>query len=295
MNHIFTGYTVAYRISGFSCEQTAPWERTLENPTSLSIMILDDDSFEMSVVWTLVDDCGLRMPYHVNLKVEVGATRHVLCKLESNGIANGVVQTSKNSHGFTSLQFQICPRRNARMPPVVSDVVVAAAVEDCSGYFSANVEFVHVCSWSASLFHFDTMSTSKRPDFVLDTVFQNPPLPLPTPPPQHPTLLLPTPEAQPPPSTARKPIPIPMKPTSPALSTTASNKPEVAETETQKPTSPETTPPGNQNPVETDKEPKRKNPPESSAQRSLFTGNQGINPTEATKKTKHEDNTKPDP
>ncbi|GKE19563.1 hypothetical protein Tco_1427140, partial [Tanacetum coccineum] len=25
------------------------------------------------------------------------------------------------------------------MPPVVSDVVVAAAVEDCSGYFSANV------------------------------------------------------------------------------------------------------------------------------------------------------------
>ncbi|GKB80882.1 DNA/RNA-binding protein Kin17, partial [Tanacetum coccineum] len=105
----------AYRISGFSCEQTAPWERTLENPTSLSIMILDDDSFEMSVVWTLVDDCGLRMPYHVNLKVEVGATRHVLCKLESNGIANGVVQTSKNSHGFTSLQIQICPRRNARV------------------------------------------------------------------------------------------------------------------------------------------------------------------------------------
>ncbi|GKG36724.1 hypothetical protein Tco_0444402, partial [Tanacetum coccineum] len=29
------------------------------------------------------------------------------------------------------------------MPPVVSDVVVAAAVEDCSSYFSANVEFVH--------------------------------------------------------------------------------------------------------------------------------------------------------
>ncbi|GJS08642.1 hypothetical protein Tco_0365438 [Tanacetum coccineum] len=32
------------------------------------------------------------------------------------------------------------------MPPVVSDVVVAAAVEDCSGYFSANVEFVHGCN-----------------------------------------------------------------------------------------------------------------------------------------------------
>ncbi|GJX61576.1 hypothetical protein Tco_0294476 [Tanacetum coccineum] len=32
----------------------------------------------------------------------------------------------------------------SKMPPVVSDVVVAAAVEDCSGYFSANVEFVHV-------------------------------------------------------------------------------------------------------------------------------------------------------
>ncbi|GJT22077.1 hypothetical protein Tco_0892014 [Tanacetum coccineum] len=30
------------------------------------------------------------------------------------------------------------------MPPVVSDVVVAAAVEDSNGYFSANVEFVHV-------------------------------------------------------------------------------------------------------------------------------------------------------
>ncbi|GKA97562.1 hypothetical protein Tco_0825456 [Tanacetum coccineum] len=30
------------------------------------------------------------------------------------------------------------------MPPVVSDVVVAAAVEDCSGYFSANVEFVNM-------------------------------------------------------------------------------------------------------------------------------------------------------
>ncbi|GKE98609.1 hypothetical protein Tco_0021960, partial [Tanacetum coccineum] len=34
-----------------------------------------------------------------------------------------------------------------RLLDIVSDVVVAAAVEDCSGYFSANVEFVHVCSW----------------------------------------------------------------------------------------------------------------------------------------------------
>ncbi|GJZ67110.1 hypothetical protein Tco_0630350 [Tanacetum coccineum] len=32
----------------------------------------------------------------------------------------------------------------SKMPPVVSDVVVAAAVEDCSGYFSANVEFVQI-------------------------------------------------------------------------------------------------------------------------------------------------------
>ncbi|GJR62033.1 hypothetical protein Tco_1504195 [Tanacetum coccineum] len=46
-------------------------------------------------------------------------------------------------------------------------------------------------------FHFDTMSTSRRPDFVLETVFQNLPLPLPAPPPQHPTLPLPATLAQP--------------------------------------------------------------------------------------------------
>ncbi|GJU01007.1 hypothetical protein Tco_1111345, partial [Tanacetum coccineum] len=37
------------------------------------------------------------------------------------------------------------------MPPVVNEVVVADAmvkVEDSSGYFLANIEFVCVCSWT---------------------------------------------------------------------------------------------------------------------------------------------------
>ncbi|GJX23884.1 DNA helicase [Tanacetum coccineum] len=169
-------------------------------------------------------------------------------------------------------------------------------------------------------FHFDVNSTSNRKVFVLDTVFKEtvpllpaPPIapePLPeqmvfpetmvTPPVGPvPTFPLSSEPPQTPPNlspTEPEPIPIPMNaPTNPALSTTVSNEPQSIVPDIQKPTHPKTTPPGNQNLIEPSKEPKRKNPTESSTRRALFMNNQELEPTEDTKKRKHEDNTKPEP
>ncbi|GKE37484.1 hypothetical protein Tco_1460889 [Tanacetum coccineum] len=104
-------------------------------------------------------------------------------------------------------------------------------------------------------FYFDIMSTSRRPDFVLDTVFPNIPLALPAPPlgipMEHPELILHPPSTQiletPNPDPTAVPIiepqpqittnvphttsdttPIQLpNPLSPALSTTASNEPDI--------------------------------------------------------------------
>ncbi|GKB96079.1 hypothetical protein Tco_0982216 [Tanacetum coccineum] len=77
-------------------------------------------------------------------------------------------------------------------------------------------------------------------------------------------------------------------PVSPTLSTTASNEPDITETEISKPSSRKTTPPTNQQPVQTEKELKIKDPPKSSARRSPFTDDQE-KPSETSKKMKHED------
>ncbi|GJX42382.1 DNA helicase, partial [Tanacetum coccineum] len=65
-------------------------------------------------------------------------------------------------------------------------------------------------------FHFDSTSTSRKIDFVLDRVFKDTILPLPAPPIQH---------APPEPTLTKQPEPVPLAKTlSPALSTTTSNK-----------------------------------------------------------------------
>ncbi|GJW13242.1 phospholipase-like protein, partial [Tanacetum coccineum] len=112
-------------------------------------------------------------------------------------------------------------------------------------------------------FHFDTLSTSRRPDFVLDTVFQDDPLPLPAPPAPR---SLPIPPEQMPLEAAN--------PLSPALSTAASNEPEVTEADIPTQTTPQTTPPPNEFTPETKKDTKRKDPPHPSARKTLFTGQQ---------------------
>ncbi|GJV95688.1 hypothetical protein Tco_1547265 [Tanacetum coccineum] len=96
------------RISRLSCEQTATWERTIRQTPRTLIMILDDDLLKMSVWDHWFDDCGLKDVLPCQLKVEVGATRHVLCKLESNGIANGVVQTSYKVN-MSDEGYRSCP------------------------------------------------------------------------------------------------------------------------------------------------------------------------------------------
>ncbi|GKE26197.1 hypothetical protein Tco_1441581 [Tanacetum coccineum] len=128
-------------------------------------------------------------------------------------------------------------------------------------------------------FHFDTLSTLKRPDFVLDTVFQNVPLSLPAPPipiqelpliqgvdllvtqPQNLQNLSPTLLEPPAINVANPP--------SPALSTTESNEPKVIEADIGNATTLKTTPP-TEAPPETKKETKRKNLHQSTTRRALF-------------------------
>ncbi|GKA62881.1 DNA helicase [Tanacetum coccineum] len=139
-------------------------------------------------------------------------------------------------------------------------------------------------------FHFDSTSTSKRPDFVLDAVFPNIPLALPAPPleirMEHPE----QPKTTIVPHTTSDTTPIQaLNPPSPALSTTGSNEPKKTEIETETPTTPKTTPPTIPLPVTTKEEQKKQNPPTSTAKRVLFMDDPDAKPSDATKKPKHED------
>nr|GEU30622.1 DNA helicase [Tanacetum cinerariifolium] len=129
-------------------------------------------------------------------------------------------------------------------------------------------------------FHFDSGSSSKRRDLVLDRVFKSTLLPLPAPPP-HVILLEPIIKEQPRASQAPKPIATPIsehqleaiqytKPLSFALSTPASNQPEVVEPETAGTKEPQSTPSTTPEIVKPIKGDQQTNLPKTSARKSLF-------------------------
>ncbi|GJU35943.1 DNA helicase [Tanacetum coccineum] len=368
----------AYRITGFSCEHTGPWERTLENPTSLAFgkfisvqeipngnfpehyfnfasynelparlhiknLVLTESTFYSGNIIRLT--LWHEMALNFNVREYEAVEKPVIIAVSSCWVKqfNGL-QLSGTSATHYYLNPNIPETYHIKQQAIIGDgsgtISFACFSKQANCLVKDINELLAECldrnpyhlppalkelegTTYIFQFHFDVNSTSSRKVFVLDTVFKETVLPLPAPPiapiapePVPRQTMFPDPTPTPPTdtiptlslsdeapqelpnlsSTAPQPIPIPMNaPTSPALSTTASNELEVTVAEIQKPTSPKTTPPGNQNLIETSKEPKRKNPPESSTRISLFTGNQQIKPPEGTKKTKHEDNTKPEP
>ncbi|GJY85202.1 DNA helicase [Tanacetum coccineum] len=159
-------------------------------------------------------------------------------------------------------------------------------------------------------FHFDSGSSSRRRDLVLDRVFETPVLPLPAPPTQ---IIAPEPliEEQPRASQVSEPtlpsstLPLQTttlapisenppetiqhaKPLSPALSTTASNQPEVVEPETAETKEPESTPPATPETVKPVKGDQETNLPKASARKSLFKTQAEADTSKGTKKAKHD-------
>ncbi|GJS51633.1 DNA helicase [Tanacetum coccineum] len=147
-------------------------------------------------------------------------------------------------------------------------------------------------------FHFDSGSTSRRRDLVLDRVFEKTVLPLPAPPPQV-IPLEPIIEEQPRASQVPEPTAAPIskhqpeiiqhtKPLSPALSTTASNQPEVFEPETAETKEPQSTPPPTPETVKPIKGDQQTNLPKTSARKSLLKTEPELDTSKGTKKAKHD-------
>ncbi|GKD68704.1 hypothetical protein Tco_1322794 [Tanacetum coccineum] len=158
-------------------------------------------------------------------------------------------------------------------------------------------------------FHFDSGSTSRRRDLVLDKVLETAVLPLPAPPPQvvPPEAIVqeqpkvtqvsePAPPSPtlPPQTTIDAPISedqpqatqLP-KPLSPALSTTASNQPEIIEPETAEIKEHQTTPPATVETIKPIKGDQPTNLPKTSTRKSLFKPETETDTSKGTKKAKH--------
>ncbi|GKB30292.1 DNA helicase [Tanacetum coccineum] len=147
-------------------------------------------------------------------------------------------------------------------------------------------------------FHFDSGSTSRRRDLVLDRVFERTVLPLPAPPPQV-IPLEPIIEEQPTASQVPEPTAAPIskhqpeviqhtKPLSPALSTIASNQPEVFEPKIAETKEPQSTPPPTPETVKPIKGDQQTNLPKTSARKSLFKTEPEPDTSKGTKKAKHD-------
>ncbi|GJW22093.1 DNA helicase [Tanacetum coccineum] len=129
-------------------------------------------------------------------------------------------------------------------------------------------------------FHFDTWSTSKRLDFILDIVFKNPTLSLPAPPPQK--LTDPAPNIV-------EPLHIqPAEPPSPVLSTTSRNQLEHVEADIMEPPEAQSTPPNDQwtTTIQKGNEPSKL--PQPSTQKALFKSDPEAKTSEIVKKIKHD-------
>ncbi|GJT36825.1 DNA helicase [Tanacetum coccineum] len=132
-------------------------------------------------------------------------------------------------------------------------------------------------------FHFDSGSSSRRRDLVLDRVFETPALPLPAPPPQ----IIPseTPIEEQPRTTQVSEPPLPLS-TLP-LQTTTQVTDQKSSNETEETKEPESTPPATPETVKPVKGNQETNLPKTSASKSLFKTETEADTSKGTKKPKH--------
>ncbi|GKA66418.1 hypothetical protein Tco_0766226 [Tanacetum coccineum] len=160
-------------------------------------------------------------------------------------------------------------------------MVVGCSVQDIRAIISLNRVFVSTRR-STAKFQFDSGSSSRRRDLVLDRVFETVVLPLPAPPPQ-----LTSPNTDAPITHAQPEATQPPRPLSPALSTTASNQPEVVEPETAEIKQVQSTPPTTPETMKPVKGDQPTNLPRASTRKSLFKTEPEADTSKATKKAKH--------
>ncbi|GJT02293.1 DNA helicase [Tanacetum coccineum] len=218
----------AYRITGFSCEQTGPWERTLENPTSLTF----------GKFITLQEIPNDNFPEHYfnfisynELPTKLNVRNSVLTACGKQVIPGNPVPTCKNHGPQPTPTHSYCFKAiigdgSGTIPITCFSNQANALVKDCNELLTELStrnpyelpSILKDLEGTARIFqfHFEINSTSKRKDFVLDKVFEKTMLPLPAPPIQNATVEHITTE-QP------KPVAL-LETSSPALSTTGTNE-----------------------------------------------------------------------
>ncbi|GKB13505.1 hypothetical protein Tco_0847428 [Tanacetum coccineum] len=207
-----------YRISGFSCEETNPWEKTLNNDTSLI--------FEKFIHTQEVSNLGFPEHYfdfgaYNELAPRANSKTAVLtaCKVynRSHHLQNQYTKalvlsemhslwTESETRSLPYVQKPWAPNKST-LQAIVSDgsaTVSITCFSDQANSFTKDYNDVlakltnkdpyqlppslQELEGTTHIFqvHFDTGSSAKRPDFVLDTVFKPTALFLPVPTPIQP-------------------------------------------------------------------------------------------------------------
>nr|GEX32870.1 DNA helicase [Tanacetum cinerariifolium] len=303
----------AYRITGFSCEQTLPWERTLDNPTSftfgkyISVQAIPNTDFpehyfnfvaynelpaKVNAKNPLLTDFAFDSGNIIQLALwhELALTFNIT---EYEAMEKPVILavTSCWVRRFNGLQLSGTSATHYYLNPNIPKTYnikehnqVDSLIKDCNELLAelSDKNPYNLPSVLKELegtthifqFHFDTNSTTRKKDFVLDTVFTNTRLSVPTPTIEH---------AEPKPISPELPQPVILtEAASPTLSTTVSNQfdPQLNIT------SPsqqlpirlgqpgdrviQSTPPQIENPTEAHKGNKPTNPTAPSARKALF-------------------------
>ncbi|GKB68753.1 DNA helicase [Tanacetum coccineum] len=316
----------AYRITGFSCEQRGPWERTLENPTShifgryIELIEIPNDGFpehyfnfaSYNELPARADIRNLVLTNYVG-RIQVVNRIYTTGDATTNRIRRRTIDI-QNLNGNTvvltlwhemALNFNVQEYEAMEKPVVItvsscwvrrfnrdpiprckdhgpqSTMVYSdhkrwlsnhirnllqqsgQLTRDCNELLAelSDKDPYHLPSTLKDLegtthifkFHFDGGSTTRKRDFILHRVFKHQPLPLPAPPAEN--LILPSTSHDQP---ERMPQP---KPVIPALSTTASNEPDIGEIDTEDLQRPQFTPPSPKKITVAQKEDKPRNLP----------------------------------
>ncbi|GJR68172.1 DNA helicase [Tanacetum coccineum] len=248
-----------YRISGFSCEKTPSWEQTLQNDTSLIFG-------KYLQAHNIANDNFPQHYFDFATYNELADSANVRDAVLTDYI--GRIRAISGISTFGDATSQRKQRRTIDIENLREEQST-----DTTPFLNIN-----------------NQRTLKRPDFVLDTIFQNASLPLPAPPTpvqqlpliQNPILPATQPQnLQNPPPTAPELAAIHIaNPPSPALSTTTSNEPEVIEADIGTATIPKTTP----RLIKLHQKPRKKQ-----KERTPNNHPPAAEPSEAMKKTKTED------
>nr|GEY42295.1 hypothetical protein [Tanacetum cinerariifolium] len=275
----------AYKISGFSCEQKGVLDACkllidsihLEMSPQIALRSVQAGSnaltvynFQESAIHYYLDS-NVPEIYHIKQQyLQMADTRPIL-NINNQRYEDPELEKNRNRFPLAVL-FEIDPQNyrcnHFRNKYTKNGTVRVAAVTENNVQLNSKAKDLYrLPSTLKDLegpthtfqFHFDSGSTSKRRDFILEIVFKPTTLSLTAPSAQN---IAPASKSQEQPEQVQPP-----KPLSPALSTIASNEPKNGEGMTEHFQELQSTPPPTQQPTETQKEDKPSNLPHSSVRK----------------------------